>query len=67
MTGHGLGQYGRRGAAHPEVARAARHLRGRARRRIDEIEVVADRARTAGLTVDLSIEVDEGALSPAEG
>ncbi|WP_261383804.1 sensor histidine kinase [Streptomyces sp. T12] len=34
---------------------------------LDEIEVVADRARTAGLTVDLSIEVDEGALSPAEG
>ncbi len=33
---------------------------------LDEIEVVADRARTAGLTVDLSVDVGEGRLSPAE-
>ncbi len=33
---------------------------------LDEIEVVADRARSAGLTVDLSVDVGEGRLSPAE-
>ncbi|MEV7015276.1 sensor histidine kinase [Streptomyces sp. NPDC093991] len=33
---------------------------------LDEIEVVADRARTAGLTVDLSVDVAGGRLSPAE-
>ncbi|MEU0047607.1 sensor histidine kinase [Streptomyces werraensis] len=33
---------------------------------LDEIETVADRARTAGLTVDLSVDVDQGRLSPAE-
>ncbi|MFD8256711.1 sensor histidine kinase [Streptomyces werraensis] len=33
---------------------------------LDEIEIVADRARTAGLTVDLSVDVDQGKLSPAE-
>ncbi|MFI1416820.1 sensor histidine kinase [Streptomyces sp. NPDC020731] len=33
---------------------------------LDEIEVVAERARTAGLTVDVSVEVGEGRLSPAE-
>ncbi|MET9304204.1 sensor histidine kinase [Streptomyces cellulosae] len=33
---------------------------------LDEIDVVADRARTAGLTVDLSVEVGEGQLSPTE-
>ncbi|WPP29449.1 sensor histidine kinase [Streptomyces sp. CL7] len=33
---------------------------------LDEIEVLADRARTAGLTVDLSVDVGEGRLSPAE-
>ncbi|GAA2282561.1 sensor histidine kinase [Streptomyces atrovirens] len=33
---------------------------------LDEIEVVAERARAAGLTVDVSVEVDGGRLSPAE-
>lgn len=33
---------------------------------LDEIKVVAERARAAGLTVDVSIEVGEGRLSPAE-
>ncbi|MFD1763337.1 sensor histidine kinase [Streptomyces lienomycini] len=33
---------------------------------LDEIEVVAERARTAGLTVDVSVEVGEGRLAPAE-
>ncbi|MFF2324907.1 MULTISPECIES: histidine kinase [unclassified Streptomyces] len=33
---------------------------------LDEIQVVAERARTAGLTVDVSVEVGEGRLSPAE-
>ncbi|WP_345594260.1 sensor histidine kinase [Streptomyces marokkonensis] len=33
---------------------------------LDEIEVVAERARAAGLTVDVSVEVGEGRLSPAE-
>ncbi|WP_436739353.1 sensor histidine kinase [Streptomyces sp. BBFR102] len=33
---------------------------------LDEIEVVAERARAAGLTVDVSVEVGEGVLSPAE-
>ncbi|MDT0405866.1 MULTISPECIES: sensor histidine kinase [Streptomyces] len=33
---------------------------------LDEIKVVADRARAAGLTVDVSVEVGEGRLSPAE-
>ncbi|MFE4049972.1 histidine kinase [Streptomyces sp. YIM B13518] len=33
---------------------------------LDEIQVVAERARAAGLTVDVSVEVDEGRLSPAE-
>ncbi|CAL9594299.1 hypothetical protein SUDANB145_05289 [Streptomyces sp. enrichment culture] len=33
---------------------------------LDEIKVVAERARAAGLTVDVSIEVGEGRLAPAE-
>ncbi|MBT3150907.1 sensor histidine kinase [Streptomyces sp. CHD11] len=33
---------------------------------LDEIKVVADRARAAGLAVDLSVEVGEERLSPAE-
>ncbi|MEW1873377.1 histidine kinase [Streptomyces caelestis] len=33
---------------------------------LDEIQVVAERARAAGLTVDVSVEVGEGRLSPAE-
>lgn len=33
---------------------------------LDEIQVVAERARAAGLSVDVSVEVDEGLLSPAE-
>ncbi|MGW4231398.1 sensor histidine kinase [Streptomyces sp. NPDC004980] len=33
---------------------------------LDEIKVVAERARAAGLTVDVSVEVGEGRLSPAE-
>ncbi|OSP39566.1 MULTISPECIES: sensor histidine kinase [unclassified Streptomyces] len=33
---------------------------------LDEVEVVAERARAAGLTVDVSVEVGEGRLSPAE-
>lgn len=33
---------------------------------LDEIRVVAERARAAGLTVDVSIEVGEGRLAPAE-
>lgn len=33
---------------------------------LDEIKVVAERAQAAGLTVDVSIEVGEGRLSPAE-
>ncbi|MFI2505068.1 sensor histidine kinase [Streptomyces sp. NPDC018972] len=33
---------------------------------LDEIEVVAERARAAGLTVEVSIEVGEGRLAPAE-
>lgn len=33
---------------------------------LDEIEVVAERARAAGLTVDVSVDVGEGRLSPAE-
>ncbi|MGC0377724.1 histidine kinase [Streptomyces sp. SAI-229] len=33
---------------------------------LDEIEVVTERARAAGLTVDVSVEVGEGRLSPAE-
>ncbi|MFE4385855.1 sensor histidine kinase [Streptomyces sp. NPDC056844] len=33
---------------------------------LDEIQVVAERARSAGLTVDVSVEVGEGRLSPAE-
>ncbi|MFI8093844.1 sensor histidine kinase [Streptomyces sp. NPDC086080] len=33
---------------------------------LDEIKVVADRARAAGLTVDVSVEVGEGRLSPTE-
>ncbi|MFE2280657.1 sensor histidine kinase [Streptomyces sp. NPDC059454] len=33
---------------------------------LDEIEVVAERARAAGLTVDVSVEAGEGRLSPAE-
>lgn len=33
---------------------------------LDEIKVVAERAQAAGLTVDVSIEVGEGRLAPAE-
>jgi signal transduction histidine kinase len=33
---------------------------------LDEIKVVAERAQAAGLTVDVSVEVGEGRLSPAE-
>ncbi|MFD7714703.1 sensor histidine kinase [Streptomyces sp. NPDC059814] len=33
---------------------------------LDEIQVVAERARAAGLSVDVSVEVGEGRLSPAE-
>ncbi|MFK0115807.1 sensor histidine kinase [Streptomyces sp. NPDC090994] len=33
---------------------------------LDEIKVVAERARAAGLTVDVSIEVGEGRLAPTE-
>ncbi len=33
---------------------------------LDEIEVVAERARAAGLTVDVSLEAGAGLLSPAE-
>ncbi|MEU4655953.1 sensor histidine kinase [Streptomyces sp. NPDC023723] len=33
---------------------------------LDEIEVVAERARAAGLTVDVSVRVGEGRLAPAE-
>ncbi|WP_217140560.1 sensor histidine kinase [Streptomyces sp. AC627_RSS907] len=33
---------------------------------LDEIEVVAERARAAGLTVDVSVEVGKDRLSPAE-
>lgn len=33
---------------------------------LDEIKVVAERARATGLTVDVSVEVGEGRLSPAE-
>jgi signal transduction histidine kinase len=33
---------------------------------LDEIKVVAERARAAGLSVDVSVEVGEGRLSPAE-
>lgn len=33
---------------------------------LDEILVITDRARTAGLTVDVSVDVQEGRLSPAE-
>ncbi|CAM5708408.1 histidine kinase OS=Streptomyces tendae OX=1932 GN=F3L20_01880 PE=4 SV=1 [Streptomyces tendae] len=33
---------------------------------LDEILVITDRARTAGLTVDVSVDVEEGRLSPAE-
>jgi signal transduction histidine kinase len=33
---------------------------------LDEIEVVAERARVAGLTVDVTVEVGEGLLTPAE-
>ncbi len=33
---------------------------------LDEVRVVAERARTAGLTVDVSVEVEEGRLSSAE-
>jgi signal transduction histidine kinase len=42
---------------------------GGAERRLvtpDEIHVVAERARAAGLTVDVSVEVAEGRLAPAE-
>ncbi|MBT2415621.1 sensor histidine kinase [Streptomyces sp. ISL-12] len=33
---------------------------------LDEIKVVAERAQAAGLTVDVSVEVGEGRLAPAE-
>lgn len=33
---------------------------------LDEIEVVAERARAAGLSVDVAVEVGEGRLSPTE-
>ncbi|WP_030378478.1 MULTISPECIES: sensor histidine kinase [unclassified Streptomyces] len=51
----------REGEQHPSAGGAERRLVT-----LDEIKVVAERARVAGLNVDVSVEVDAGRLSPAE-